>query len=465
MKTLLNFIFFTVLISCTPEQVPTEFEVTVKPQAGKSVESTTEEDQPILVSYEVEENESATDLSYELVEKPKYGTLNDCKYLSKTKWQCIYTPFKNYYGEDTIAFKNKNGDFKADKASLIKIRILPVPDKPIIGADQKFTLMENSKLSFTVSTVKDPDTNLADLKFSVVDAPKNGKFEKCFEASAPNKCIFVPTAEYHGSDHFTYTVSDKESSLSPEKSTAKVSFNILREWVPIKGVANIKVEDKASNALIVFAIDNSGSMIPYIDHMKKSVANFIDDITSRGFKATIAFITSDQINNKSWKDVYNKTSPHPDFPTRSESWIKTWKRQPSETAVKTYEINAYDFAWNDATKTEIAQKKNEIQKFLDELPVGSDDERLLCSTVRFLHSPHVDGKDFVGVFTLANEDDAVKAGTLEKAFQDCHKEKRQEYKPLASCKEVVKCEEGDPLCVPKWVYKYTQVVKNPYPAI
>lgn len=465
MKNLFFFLACLFIFGCKPEQVPTEFEVTVKPQAGKTVEATTEEDKPVLISYEVEDDK-ATDLSFTLVEQPKYGSLNNCKNLSKTKWECVYSPYKNFNGKDTIAFKNTNGDFVSDDKSVIVINVLPVPDKPVAGGNQKFNVMENSQITFTISPVEDPDTPLNDLVILVKQAPKNGDLLKCFQNGKKAQCTYKPTANYYGEDSFEYYVTDKENKDNGEMSSAKIDFNVMREWVPVNGISSVRVEDKASNALIVFAIDNSNSMDPYIEHMKTSVSNFIDDITSRGFQATIAFITSDQINGETFKKESKTISPHPDFPERADSWLKLNKSVPTDKAVKIYEINAYDVAWNENTKTKITATKNDILDYLTALPQGSDDEKLICSTLRFLNSDHIDGKDFVGVFTLSNEeDDAFGGRNLEQAFKDCHKEDRQERKPIASCQETVECVEGDPECNGTFTYTFDKVIQNPYPAV
>lgn len=464
MKKLLFLLPLTFLVNCKPDQVATEFEITVKPQAGKNVETSTKEDEPILVSYSVEEEDGVKNLSFDLVEQPKYGQLTGCKYITKTDWECIYTPYENFNGEDSLTFKTKNGDFQSNDESRLTITVTPMPDRPIAGADQKFTLMENTQKTFEISAVTDPDTVTKDLIFEIKTAPTNGELSNCLESGNPLSCTYIPNKEFYGEDYFEYSVTDEESKDTEKKSSARVSFEIMREWVPVSGISEIKIEDKASNALIVFAIDNSGSMEPYITHMKKSVANFVDDVASRGFQATIAFITSNQSTNE-YKDVKTKEQPHPDYPNRAESWLELIKRVPKDSAIQIYEVNAYDYEWNEATKEKIVQTKSDIDDFLTNLPKGSDDERLLCSTLRFLHSDYTEGKDFVGVFTLANEDDAVDARTLDKAFTDCIKEKRQEYKPLASCNQVVECDEDDPDCKGQFTYTYTETILQPYPAV
>ena len=465
MKQLALLLPLLLLTNCKPEQTATEFEITVKPQAGKNVEASTPEDQPVLVSYSVEDEEGMDNLSFDLVEQPKYGQLTDCKYITKKDWQCIYTPYKDFNGEDSLVFKTKNGDFHSNDASKLTIKVLPSPDRPIAGANQKFTLMENTQKSFTISGVSDPDTATKDLIFEIKTAPVNGELVNCFEKANPLSCTYIPTKEYFGEDYFEYSVTDEETKDLDQKSSARVSFQVMREWVSISGVSEIKIEDKASNALIVFAIDNSGSMEPYINHMKQSVANFIDDVASRGFQATIAFITSDQVSSVDYKDVKTTQKPHPDYPDRSDSWLELIKRVPTDGAVKIFEINAYDIEWNEATKEKISLTKSNIEDFLTNLPKGTDDERLLCSTLRFLHSDHVENKDFVGVFTLANEDDAADARTLDKAFTDCLKEQKKERKPIASCNQTVECSEDDPECSGKFTYTYDEIIPRPYPAV
>lgn len=466
MKSVSVLILFVVLLSCKPDQEVTDFSVTISPKPGESVESTTPEDSPVLISYSVEEDSESIDLTFEMIEKPAHGDLKDCKYLSKTKWQCIYIPHKDFFGEDQIAFKTKDGDFASKEKSFIRIKITSIPDAPIAGAGQEFTLLENSQYTFNINPGSDPDTSEDKLKYITISGPENGTLINCFEESKPTECTYIPKPDYFGHDKVSYKVIDGESSSkTSDQNTAHINFIILKEWIPVNGVSIIKVEDKPSNALIVFALDTSGSMTPYIEHMKKSVLNFIDDITKRGFKATLAFISSDQIENVNWKDIYSITKPHPNYQNYSSSYLKEWKRLPTEMSVKIFEVNAYDFNWNQETKTQIEKTKNDITVFLDTLPPGSDDERLLCSSLRFLHSDYAKDKNYVGFFSLANEEDAGDAGSLEQAFNDCRKEYIEEQIPMASCLATVQCNEGEIGCNPKWEYKYTKILKNPTPAV
>lgn len=466
MKNLLAILTITALTSCNVEQTATDFKVTVKPLAGQSVASSTDEDTPILISYEVDEDSEMPELSFNVVEAPTYGQLKNCKYTSKTSWECTYVPFLNFNGEDKIAFKTKNGDFQSDDKSYINLTVTPVPDAPIVHGNQSFTMTENQSHSFSVLEAKDPDTKTSQLTYKIVEQPKNGTLTNCFEKVGSVKCTYTPKADFVGDDNFTYSVADTEtvSLADNKKSQAKVTIHVLREWIPVTGISSVKVEDKKSNALIVFALDTSGSMQPYLAHMKTSVANFIDDIASRGFKATLAFITSDQLSNTSWKDVYSKTQPHPDYPTYANSYIKTWERVPRDSAVKIFEIDAYDIDWNAGTSTEIETTKQEILTFIDELPEGSDDERLLCSTIRFLNSSYAENKNYVGVFSIANEDDAVSASSIEQAYKDCRKSKTTVKLPKPSCEASVVCSEGEEGCIANWIYTYTKVKENPYPA-
>jgi hypothetical protein len=448
---------------CRPEQEATEWNVTISPQVGESVESSTLEDTPILISYKVEDDEESVDLSFELVEKPKNGVLKDCKYLNKKEWQCFYYPNKNFFGEDKLAFKNKDGDFLSTDKAYINIKIIPVADLPIAGPIQEFTLKENSKIEFKINMAKDPDTKDSDIKYVVEGEVQNGELVNCFSGPKNLDCTYIPNPEFYGQDQFSYKVIDDENPDVENPSSSIVKFNVLKEWIPVNGVSSIKIEDEGAKALIVFALDTSGSMKPYIDHMKQSVMNFVDDITTRGFKATIAFINSDQ-GYKVYRDEYRIEQPHPKFLGIPNSWLKTWDRVPKEDAVKIFEIDAYDAEWNEDTRNVLKNTKDKILDFLSNLPEGEDDERLLCSTLRFLKSDYIKDKKFVGVFSLSNEDDALKAVNLQKAYNDCHNKHYQENVPLNSCEEVIACKNGEEGCTPSWIYTYTKIDKKPYSA-
>jgi len=271
---------------------------------------------------------------------------------------------------------------------------------------------------------------------------------RCFKGSGVTKCHYIPTPEFYGKDKITYKVKDAEDLES--SSVGTVFLNIDKERIPVAGDSIIKIEDKKSNALIVFALDISNSMDPYLAHMKTSVANFVDDIASRGFKATLAFIDSDDKTT-----THTTSTDHATYPKETGAKVNLVKHIPLGSRVKTFEIDAYDFDWNDETKTDIANTKTLINTFIDSLPDGEDDERLLCSTVRFLHSDHAKGKDYVGVFSIANEDDAVVAADLKAAHNECIKEKSTEIVPKESCSKTVTCNYGEVGCVGEFTYYYT----------
>lgn len=448
MRTLFVIISLLAVSACTPEQEATTFSVTVSPQVGENVQASTLEEQPVLIEYQVDEGEDSIDLTFEMVEEPKNGRLSDCKYLSKIKWQCVYTPNLDFNGEDQLAFKTRDGDFLSREKAYLKILVGPVDDAPVIGADQEFTLVENTHIDFKVKEATDVDTKASELEYIIVDVPENGVLEKCFQGVGVLDCKYTPTPEYVGKDKFTYRV--KDSSDLESQGVATVYFNVQKERIPVAGDSIISIEDKKSNALIVFALDISNSMDPYLDHMKQSVANFVDDIAARGFKATLAFIDSDD------KTTWHSTSTsHPTYPAETGAIIQLRKKIPLPARVKIFEIDAYDFEWNNDTKVEIANTKAQIDSFIDALPAGNDDERLLCSAVRFLHSDHAKGKDYVGIFSLANEDDAVKAVDLKTAHSQCVKEEVIEKVPIESCSKTVACNYGDAGCNGKFTYYYT----------
>lgn len=455
MKILSFLLIVSIFIGCTPEQEGTEFNKTVSPVIGQNVETSTLEDEPIKIIYSVDENEESIDLTFDMVETPKYGKLEDCKFLNKREWECIYIPGPNFNGDDKVGFKTRDGDFSSKEKSYIKISVIPVDDPASAGDSQEFTLMENKKITFLVNEGKDPDSPASNLTYEILDEPKNGKLVNCFNSSNKRECTYIPTAQYYGEDKFSYKVYDDSGKVS-EKDSAEVQFHVLKEWVKVDGTSVVKVEEKESNVLIVFALDTSGSMREYINHMHKTVLQFIEEVTKRGFKATVAFVSSDQIQNITWKNVTKNLSPHPSYPKALGTYLNTTEIVPVDSAIKIFEIDAYDFAWNMQTKNLIEKTKQDISTFLSELKEGSDDERLLCSTIRLLYSKYAEDKDYVGVFSLANEEDAGDAGSVEQAFKDCVKDSTKERLPKASCLTNVACNVGEIGCNPKWIYEYTE---------
>ena len=211
------------LFSCKPEQAGVEFSVTIKPQAGEDAKSSTREDTPLLVKYEIEKGADSVDLSVAMVQRPQFGTLKDCKMIANTQWQCIYIPNKDFSGVDTLKFRTKDGDFTSDDFATLEIQIFPVPDNPVADSGQNLKLPENDLFSFDILPGSDVDSDV--LTYELVDSPEFGTLSNCASGESSLKCDYTPNNDFVGEDSFSYKVIDSDGLES--KTNTIVKLNVL----------------------------------------------------------------------------------------------------------------------------------------------------------------------------------------------------------------------------------------------
>lgn len=249
--TILIFLFLG--YSCKPQQEGIEFGITIKPKVGENASTSTKEDHPILIEYEIKEDSESIDLNLKLFERPKFGQLEDCKFISKIKYQCIYVPSENFSGIDTIKFKAVDGDFESDEFSELKIDVIPVPDPPIAAEDFSEKLPENSQKRISLMKASDVDSN--ELNYEIVNAPTHGVLSNCLLKTNDNvSCDYIPNENFSGLDSFEYKAIDSDG-LESEKVT-KVNLKVLN-YPEIEGDKTVEISDKVASTTF--------SVIPAID--------------------------------------------------------------------------------------------------------------------------------------------------------------------------------------------------------
>lgn len=133
-------------------------------------------------------------LSYTVVTQPLNGAL------SGTAPNLTYTPSGSYSGSDSFTFKVNDGSIDSTPATVsLTITITPINNAPLAEA-QTVNLQEDSAKAITlVGSDLDGDT----LSYAVVTQPTSGTLS----GTAPN-LTYIPTADYSGSDSFTFKVND-----------------------------------------------------------------------------------------------------------------------------------------------------------------------------------------------------------------------------------------------------------------
>jgi hypothetical protein len=154
----------------------------------------------------------ALPLTFAIVTSPGHGTLGA---LNKTTGAVTYTPNANFQGLDSFTFTVSNGTNTSSPAT---VTLKVVPGVPTANA-QTVDVTENKAITITL-TGTDPDSPALPLTFAIATGPTHGSLGNL--DTTTGTITYTPDANYHGTDSFTFTVSNGTNKSAP----AKVLLNI-----------------------------------------------------------------------------------------------------------------------------------------------------------------------------------------------------------------------------------------------
>src|SRR6185437_4031464 len=133
------------------------------------------------------------------VTDPTHGVLT-----LNTNGSFTYTPAANYHGPDSFTYKANDGTADSNTVT-VSITVNSVNDAPVAVADS-YSTNEDTTLTVAAAGVLSNDTDVdgdtltavkvTDPSHGVLTLNSNGSF------------TYVPAANYHGSDSFTYKAND-----------------------------------------------------------------------------------------------------------------------------------------------------------------------------------------------------------------------------------------------------------------
>ncbi len=145
-------------------------------------------------------------LTYSIVTGPSHGSL------SGTGSSQTYTPAANYNGSDSFTFKINDGSVDSNTAT-VDITVTAVNDAPVADG-QSVTTAEDTAMPISL-TGSDADGD--PLTYIIVGQPVHGTLS----GSVPN-VTYTPTANFNGSDSFTFKVNDG----TVDSNTATVTITV-----------------------------------------------------------------------------------------------------------------------------------------------------------------------------------------------------------------------------------------------
>ena len=140
-------------------------------------------------------------LSAALVNGPSHGavTLN-------SDGSFNYTPATNFHGVDSFTYRANDGQTNSGNAT-VTITVNPVNDAPVAVNDDQYITLEDTKLDVpAVSGVltNDFDVDGDALTAILASTPTNG----VLALNASGAFVYLPNTNFHGTDYFTYRVTD-----------------------------------------------------------------------------------------------------------------------------------------------------------------------------------------------------------------------------------------------------------------
>ncbi len=138
-------------------------------------------------------------LTYAIVQNPAHGALSAINPVNDT---VTYTPDLYYSGPDSFTFSVDNGRAGVDDAT-VSLTVLPVNQRPTTG-NQSVTFSEDQSEVITLAG-SDVETARGNLAFTLVAAPGHGTLTQ----GTYGLWTYTPNQYYHGTDSFTYTVTDR----------------------------------------------------------------------------------------------------------------------------------------------------------------------------------------------------------------------------------------------------------------
>ncbi|MCP4708379.1 MAG: tandem-95 repeat protein [Planctomycetes bacterium] len=277
---------------------------------------TTDEDVAVSVTLTGSDHDG-DGLTYSLATQPSHGVL------SGAAPDLIYTPEPDYNGSDSFTFITYDGTVGSDPAT-VAITINPINDAPIAN-DQNLNAEEDTPALFILTG---SDIESDPLTFAVETQPINGSLS----GAAPN-LIYTPSADYNGSDSFTFTTHD--GTVGSDPGTVSITVNPVNDVPTADDQSVIAIEDTPL-AIIVTGGDVDNDPLAFIivtEPANGSLSGILPDLiytpeANYNGSDSFVFIANDGQANSNPATVSMQIDPVNDAPVADDQIVNTEEDTP-----------------------------------------------------------------------------------------------------------------------------------------
>jgi subtilisin family serine protease len=261
-------------------------------------------------------------LTFEVVTIPLHGTV-----VSEQN-EFLYTPNKDFSGEDSFTFRAFDGSEFGESAR-IKIGVI-ITNAPPRASDGNAFVQPNSTNEVRLSG-NDPDGD--PIEFVILSPPLHGELR-----GAPPDLEYIPLADFQGPDRFTFKVTDPFAESEPATYTITVS---RENRPPVASDQYVSVGQGGAMPIDLDAFDPDGDPLQTIILKGPAHGRVHGAVTNFTYRPQPFFSGTDQFTYKLWdgrkfgtegRVTINVTSPQPPQPLSFQSL--RWREDGIELIVR-----------------------------------------------------------------------------------------------------------------------------------
>ncbi|HEU5123921.1 MAG TPA: Ig-like domain-containing protein [Verrucomicrobiae bacterium] len=213
-----------------------------QPPIAHSQDLATDEDESIPIALTGSDPDGAS-LSFSLISQPAHGML------SGSAPDLVYTPTKDFNGNDSFTFKVNDG--QADSATAeISITVEPINDVPVAHAQMQTTTEDTALDLVLAGTDLDGDA----LSFAIVMRPSHGNVS----GLAPN-LTYTPAPDFSGSDSFQFSVNDGQAGAT---NVVTIHVSAVNDQ-PFANAQQVVTDEDVSVPVTLTGADAEGSALMF----------------------------------------------------------------------------------------------------------------------------------------------------------------------------------------------------------